>query len=59
MSLIKLEADEFASLIRLAAEERQVLAGALGGYVDTEKSPWVVQHLAQWRGVAFQDGAGI
>lgn len=59
MPQIKISTDEYAALIRETASNRQALSGALGGYVNTDESPWVVPLLAEWRGVAFNEGAGI
>lgn len=59
-TLIPLQSDEMAKL--LAVSEGRPVSGRFGTggtAIVVSQAPWAVPLLAQWRGEAFNEGAGI
>lgn len=59
MKRIYITADEHAKLMRLATGEPIATSFGGGRVWLSEGCTWPIPFLAQWRGVAFTDGAGI
>jgi hypothetical protein len=60
--LIPVNEDETEKLIRMSGSFTEPLCldfGRSGAAVDAGKSPWAAAMLAKWRGMVFEEGAGI
>lgn len=58
-TLVPLSYGEMALLIRHGSAPVSARFGAGGTALVAEDSPWALPMLAEWRGVAFSEGAGI
>lgn len=62
---IPITADELARLIRAQAkpENHEAVScqfgGPTGSQLQPNETPWALPLLAKWRGVSFEEGAGI
>lgn len=60
--LIPLSTEELAGLIREQSNHKEAVSCSFGTGVvklKTENTPWALPLLAEWRGEAFNEGAGI